>query len=96
MIISHGQMATDSAPRCSERVTQQPTRLLDAVKVYVAPTTPLRNVVCERKAVTAEMRAIDLHPDDKQTLLNRVSASRALRLLKAVPTRILSTDGSNF
>ena len=52
------------------------------MEVYVAPTTPLRNVGCERKAVTAKMRAIGVRPDGKQMLLNRVSASRALRLLK--------------
>jgi len=76
LVASHGPMATDSAPRRSERVPQQPARLLDAVKVYVtvAPTTPLRNVVYERKAVTAEMRAIGLLPDGKQTLLKHVSA----------------------
>jgi hypothetical protein len=82
LVASHGEMATDSAHRRSERVTQQPARLLHAVEEYVAPTTPLRNVACERKAVTAEMRAIGLHPDGKKMLLNRVSASRALRLLK--------------
>jgi len=76
LVASHGHMATDSAPRRSERVTQQPVRLLHAVEVHVAPTTPLRNVGCERKAVTAEMRAIGLHPDSKQMLLNQVSASR--------------------
>jgi len=81
-VASHGQMATDSAPRRIERMTQQPTRLLHAVEVCVAPTTPLRNVAFERKAVTAEMQAIGLHPDGKQMLLNRVSASRAVRLLK--------------
>jgi len=77
-VASHGQMATDSAPRRSERVTQQPTRLRDVVEVCVAPTAPLRNVACERKAVTAEMRAVGLHLDGKQTLLKRVLASRAL------------------
>ena len=53
-VASRGQMAraTDSAPRRSERLTQQPARLLDAVEVYVKPTTHLRNVACERKAVT--------------------------------------------
>ena len=71
-------METDSAPQRSERVTQQPAKLLDAAEVYVAPTTPLRNVACERKAVTAEMRAVGLHLDGKQTLLKRVLASRAL------------------
>jgi len=39
-------------------------------------------VAYERKAVTAEMRAIGLRPDGKQMLLYRVSASRALKLLK--------------
>jgi len=62
-VASHGQIATDSAPRRSERVTQQHAKLLDAVKVYVVPTTPLRNMACERKAVTAEMRAIGLRPE---------------------------------
>jgi len=80
--------------RRSERVTQQPARLLDVAEVYVAPTTHLRNVACKRKAVTAEMRAIGLRPDGKKTILNRVSASRALRLLKQL-TRILSTDWAN-
>jgi len=82
LVASHGQIATDSAPRRSERVTQQPARLLNDVEVYVAKTTPLRNVACERKAATAEMRAIGLRPDGKQMQLNRVSASRAHRLLK--------------
>jgi len=82
LVTSHGPMATDSAPRRSERVTQQPDRLLYVVELYVAPTAPLRNVACKRKAVTAEMLAIGLHPDGKQMLLKRVSASRALRLLK--------------
>jgi len=82
LVALHGQMATDSAPRRSQRVTQQTARLLDAVEVYVAPTTLLRNVACERKAVTTEMRAIGLRPDCKQMLLKRVLASRALRLLK--------------
>jgi len=81
-VASHGQMATESAPRRSERVTQQPARLLDVVEIYVAPATPLRNVARERKAVTAGMRVIGFCPDGKQMLLNRVSASRALRLLK--------------
>jgi len=63
-------------------MTQQLARLLDVVELYVAPTAPLRNVACERKAVTAEMRAIGLRPDGKQILLKRVSASRALQLLK--------------
>ena len=76
MVASHGQMATDSAPRRSERVTQQPARLLDDVEVYVAKTTPLRNVACEHQAVTAEMRAIGLRPNGTQMLLNRVSASK--------------------
>ena len=52
------------------------------VDAYVAPTPPLRNVAYERKAVTAEMRAIGLRRDGKQMLLYRVLASRALRLLK--------------
>jgi len=84
LVASHEQMATDSAPRRSERVTQQPARLLHVAEISVAPTTPLRNVAYESKAVTAdsEMRAIVLHPDGKQTLLERVSASKALRLLK--------------
>jgi len=75
---SHGQMATDSAPQRSERVTRQPDKLLDALDPHAAPITPLRNVACERKTVTAEMRDIGLHPDGKQMLLNRVSASRTL------------------
>jgi len=50
-VVSHGQMATDSTLRHSERVTQQPTRLRDVVEVCVAPT-PLRNVVCKCKALT--------------------------------------------
>jgi len=79
LVASHGQMATDYAPRRSERVTRQPAKLLDAPDAYAAPITPLRNVACERQAVTAEMRAIGLRPDGKQMLLNRVSASRALR-----------------
>ena len=37
LVASHGQMATDSAPRRSERVTQPPARLLNASAVYVAP-----------------------------------------------------------
>ena len=82
LVASHGQMATDSAPRRSECVTQQPARLIRAVEVYVAATTPRRDVVCERKAVTAEMWAICLRPDGKQILLKRVPPSRALRLLK--------------
>ena len=48
----------------------------------MAPIPPLRNVAYERKTVTAEMRAIGLRPDGKQMLLRRVSASRALKLLK--------------
>ena len=75
---SNSQAATDSAPRRSERVTRQPVKLLNAPDAYAAPITPLRNVACERKSVTAEMRAIGLRPDGKQMLLNRVSASRAL------------------
>ena len=43
-VVSYGQMETDSAPRRSERVTQQPAKLLHAVDIYVAPNTPLRNV----------------------------------------------------
>jgi len=65
LVALNGQMATDSSPRHSERVTQQPARLRDVVEVYVAPTTSLRNVACERTAVTAEMRAIGLRPDSK-------------------------------
>jgi len=82
LVASHGQLAKDIAPRRSKRMTQQTARLVHAMDVYVAPTTPLRNVACERKAVTAEMWATGFHPDGKQTLLKRVSASRALRLLK--------------
>jgi len=84
LVASHGQMTTDSAPRRSDRVTQQPARLLDVAELYVAPTAPpgLRNVAFERKAMTAELRAIGLRPDGKEMLLKRVSASRALRLLK--------------
>jgi len=78
LVASHGQMATDSAPRRSERVTQQPARLLHVAEISVTPSTPFRNVACERKAVTAEIRAIGLHSDGKQTLLKRVSASKAL------------------
>ena len=63
LVASHGQMATHSTPRRSERATQPPARLLDVSEVYVAPTTPLRNVACERKAVTAEMLDIGLRPD---------------------------------
>jgi len=65
LVASHGQIVTDSAPRRSERVTQQHAKLLDDVKVYVVPTTPLRNVACKRKAATAEMRAIGLRPEGK-------------------------------
>ena len=84
---THGQMTTDSSPRRSERVTRQPAKLPDAPDAYAAPITPLsitplRNMACERKAVTAEMWAIGLCPDGKQMLLNRVSASRTLQLLK--------------
>ena len=79
---THGQMTTDSSPRRSERVTRQPAKLIDAPDAYTAPITPLRNVACERKAATAEMRAIGLRSDGKQMLLKRVSASRTLRLLK--------------
>jgi len=78
LVASHDQMATHSATRRSERATQPPARLLDVSEVYVVPTTPLRNVACERKAVTAEILAIDLRPDGNQMLLKRVSASRAL------------------
>jgi len=74
----HGQMATDSALRRSERVTRQPAKLIDAPDAYTAPITPLRNVACERKTATAEMRAIGLRPDGKQMILNRVCASRTL------------------
>jgi len=82
LVASHYQMATDCAPRRSERVTRQPAKLLDALDAFAAPITPLRNVACERQAVTSEMRAIGLRPDGKQMLLDRVPASRALRLLK--------------
>ena len=82
LVASHGQMTTDNAPQRSERVTQQPAKLLDTVEVYVVATTPLRNMACERKSVTAEMRTINLRPNGKQTLLNWVSVSRALQLLK--------------
>ena len=95
-VASHGQMATDSAHRHSERVTQQPARLRDAVEVCVAPTAPLRNVACERKAVTAEMRAIGLHPDGKQTLLKRISVPRALRLLQKFRQGYCSLIGQTF
>ena len=64
-VASCGQLETDSTPRHSERETLQPAKLLDAVDTYVTPTTPLRNVACERKAVTAEMRAIGLRPIGK-------------------------------
>ena len=75
---SHGQMATHSAPRRSERVTRPPTKLLDAPDAYAGPISPLRNVACERKAVTAEMRNIVLRPNAKQMLLNQVSVSKTL------------------
>jgi len=79
---SSHQISSDGARRRSARVTRRPATLLDEVDAYVAPISPLRNVAYERKAVTAEMRAIGLRPDGKQMLLYRVSASRALRLLK--------------
>ena len=63
-------------------MTAQPAKLMDAAVAFVAPTPTLRNVACERKAVTAEMRAIGLWPHGKQMLLHQVSASRALGLLK--------------
>jgi len=78
LVASYGQMATDSAPRRSQRVTPPPTRRLNASQAYVAPTALLRNVACELKAVTAEMRAIGLRPDGNQMQLKQVSASRAL------------------
>jgi len=40
LVASHGEMATDSAPRRSERVTQQPARLLHAVEECGANHTP--------------------------------------------------------
>ena len=73
LVASHGHMATDSAPRRSERVTQQPARLLHAVEVYVAPSTPLRNVGCERKAVTAGLRAIGLEDNGAQFLISSMA-----------------------
>jgi len=80
---SSGQIASHGTCRRSTRVTRQSATLLDAVNAYVAPPIPpLRNVAYERKAVTAEMRAIGLRPDGKPMLLHRVSASGALRLLK--------------
>jgi len=96
LVASHGQMASGSAPRRSERVTQPPARLLDASEAYVAPATPLRNVACERKAVTAEMRAIGLCPDGNQMLLKRVSASRALRLLQQFRQGLCPMIGQKF
>ena len=44
--------------------------------------THQKNEAYKCKAVTVEMRAIGLRSDGKQMLLHRVSASRALRLLK--------------
>jgi len=88
-VASHDHISTASAPRRSECVTQQPARLQDGFEVYVAPTTPLRNVACERKAVTAELRAIGLRSDDKHTLLNRGLKGTET---EDVPTRILSND----
>ena len=79
---SSHQIASDCACQRRTHVTRRPSTLLDAVDAYVAPIPPLRNVAYERKAVTAEMRAIGLQPDGKQMLLHRVSASRALKLLK--------------
>ena len=75
---SHSQIATHSAPCRSERVTRTPTKLVDALDAYAGPISPLINVACERKTVTAEMRVIDLRPDDKQMLPNLVSASKTL------------------
>jgi len=40
LVASHGQMAIDNAPRRSERVTQQPARLLHVVKIYGANHAP--------------------------------------------------------
>ena len=78
-VASGGQMETGSTSQHSERVTQQPAKLLDVVDAYVASTTLLRNVTCELKAVTADMWAIGMRrPDGKQMLLHRVSVSRAL------------------
>jgi len=96
LVVSHGQMATDSAPRRNERAIQPPARLLNASKVYVAPSTALRNVACERKAVTAEMQAIGLRPDGNQMRLKRVSASRALRLLKQFRQGFYPLIGQKF
>jgi len=53
-------------------MTAQPAKLMDAAVAFVAPTPTLRNVACERKAVTAEMRAIGLWPHGKQMLLHQV------------------------
>jgi len=76
------QIASDGSRLRSSVLIRRPSTLLDAVDAYVAPIPHLRNVAYESKAVTTEMRAIGLRPDGKQMLLHRVSASRALKLLK--------------
>jgi len=94
--VSSGQIASDGTCRRSARVTRRPATLLDAVDAYVVPILPLRNVAYERKAVTAEMRAIGLRPDGKQMLLHRVLASRALRLLKKFRQGYCPLIGATF
>jgi len=46
--------------------------------------------------LTAEMRAIGLRPDGKQMLLNRVSASRTLQLLKKFQQGYCPMIGEKF
>jgi len=88
----HGQMATDSAPRRSERVTRQPAKLIDAPDAYAAPITPLRNVACERKTVTAEMRAIGLRPSLLITFLASRTSLIGFSLEWGGTTRLGYTD----
>ena len=69
---------------------------LTDVEVYETPTTPLRNVVCKREAVTAQKWAIGLRPDCKKMLLHQVSASRALWLLRQFQQGYCPMMGQKF
>jgi len=76
--------ALDTEPRRSQRKCHA-TRRFSPERIYVDKTktaTEEREItMLERRAVTAELRAIGLQPDVKRTLLLRVPASAANKLL---------------
>jgi len=67
LVTSYGQMATDSAPRRSECVTQQPAKLLDAVEVYVVPTNSTEQKPTLARRVSRPLPSSSMHAEERRS-----------------------------